>query len=320
MRTTIDARSLRQGPPPAVLRHSMRQRWGRAVMVWEAHGKRAFQFEDGALRIFKDGFYHLLEEVELADEEARRLAARLVRQHEREDTPEPQPLTAEPAVTEKEQQANAIDARVGWFLARYPGGFQGEKWQREQRGDPEQARKRHRDPVLALAAERLQPGLPPVELAQALAELAASTDLVGPSAASALADLDPAAQQSVGEGLAALLDDSATFAIRFERWLDRLALGAPTLARWSVATLPLALLHPQDHAFVRRTPMRREAMLRGLEVPTAPSAPTYELLRGMVRDIGARLAEADARPADLLDVADFVRVTMSPSAQRELMR
>ena len=50
-------------PPPGLrlFRHSKRPQWGIAALVWELNGKRGYQFSDGKLRVFKQGFYGLFE-------------------------------------------------------------------------------------------------------------------------------------------------------------------------------------------------------------------------------------------------------------------
>lgn len=320
MRSTLDTSNLDSGPAPVVLRHTMRQTWGRAVMVWEAPGKRAFQFEDGSLRIFKDGFYHLLEQVEMEEAEARRLAARLVRKADRDDAPEAATKAADQPAAPKVREANAVDARVAWFTNRYPGGFEGDKWLREQRSSDTSTRKRHRDIPINSARERLVAGADAVALATALGEIASATDLVSPKTGPQFLGLSDDGLQRLGEGLQQLLDREVAFPIRFERWLDRLMLVAPTLSSWAVATLPLALLEPEDHFFVRRTMTRREASLRGMIVPTAPSAPVYDQLLAMAVDLREQLVAAECPPADLIDVHDFIRITLSPAAQKELTR
>src|SRR5690606_26156746 len=44
-----------------VYQHTKRAQWGLAALVWERDGKRGYRFEDGSERVFREGFYHLLE-------------------------------------------------------------------------------------------------------------------------------------------------------------------------------------------------------------------------------------------------------------------
>ena len=43
--------------------HSKRSQWGMSILVYEGEGQRRYQFQDGQLRTFKDGYYQLLEPV-----------------------------------------------------------------------------------------------------------------------------------------------------------------------------------------------------------------------------------------------------------------
>ncbi len=317
MRPTLDPSTAGKGAPPPIVRHRNRAVWGRAVMVWEAFGKRAFQFEDGALRIFADGFYHLLEEVELPDAEANRLVARLARQADREEAPAAETTTSS-STPERKGGGPTIETRVAWFKNRYPDGFAGEAWKKELRGYDGGRRKRHRDPLIAAAQEGFTPDAEPLALAQVLGDIAASTDLVAPRTGDTLLALPEEGRQALGEGLIELFRGELAFGIRFERWLDRLQGTAPSIATWAVATLPMALLEPTEHFFVRRTMTRRESQLRGLRLPTAAGTPAYESMLYMANGLRDELIANDCPPADLLDVHDFIRITLSPVAAKSM--
>lgn len=301
----------------AILRHTKRSNWGRAVQVWESRSKRGYQFEDGALRVFKVGFYHLLETVDdISDEEAERLAERLHRQADRADAPTG--ATATPMPDRKERDALSVSERLGWFTERYEGGFQGVKWNKEVRGVGVKRKKRSRTPLLAEAKERLDPTLPPLELMRAFADVVDKSDLLGPQSRAYLTGMDDTTCEKLGEALAQLIDGDVNFRIRFERWLDRLQVVAPTQAVWAVATAPMALLHPDEHVFIRRTVSRREAALSGVVVPTAPSAPAYEQLLSIFQDLRKALQDEGAEPADMIDIYDFTRTSLSPAATKAI--
>ena len=55
------------GEETTFYRHRMRPKWGLAILAWDTGDKRGFQFEDGQVRIIKDGFYDLMIEVEPQD-------------------------------------------------------------------------------------------------------------------------------------------------------------------------------------------------------------------------------------------------------------
>lgn len=56
-----------------VYRHTRKREWGLGVQVGKLDDKRTFVFEDGQTRDIKDSFAHLLEEVELGEDERDRL-------------------------------------------------------------------------------------------------------------------------------------------------------------------------------------------------------------------------------------------------------
>ena len=45
-------------------RHTKRPEWGVAILAWERGGRRAYQFEDGRLRKFREGYYSLMKPVD----------------------------------------------------------------------------------------------------------------------------------------------------------------------------------------------------------------------------------------------------------------
>lgn len=301
----------------AILRHTKRTNWGRAVQVWESRSKRGYQFEDGALRVFKVGYYHLLETVDdLSDEEATRLAERLHRQADRADAPTG--ATATPLPDRKERESLSVAERLGWFNERYEDGFKGDTWNKEVRGAGMKRKKRSRTPLIEDAQARLDASLPPAELMRAFADVVDQSDLLGPQSRAYLTGMDDATAEQLGEALAQLIDGDVNFRIRFERWLDRLQVVAPTLAVWAVATAPLSLIKPTEHVFIRRTVSRREAALNGLVVPNAPSAPAYEQLLQISQDLFKALVEEGAEPTDLIDIYDFTRVSLSPAATKAI--
>ena len=120
-------------------------------------------------------------EVEVDEDEAKRLIARLFRKADREDGPAPEPKVGDMPASAKVKSANAIDARVAWFKERYPDGFEGEKWKKEIRSsdDPHQQappRSHHRH----AAREQLKAELSDLELGTAFAEICCDTDLLSP--------------------------------------------------------------------------------------------------------------------------------------------
>ena len=47
--------------------HQARPQWGLAILAWEGRDKRRYQFQDGKLRTFKQGYYEKLTPVTETD-------------------------------------------------------------------------------------------------------------------------------------------------------------------------------------------------------------------------------------------------------------
>ena len=44
-----------------LVRHTKKQEWGRALLLWRREEKRAYQFEDGSMRVFAERFCSMLQ-------------------------------------------------------------------------------------------------------------------------------------------------------------------------------------------------------------------------------------------------------------------
>src|SRR5690606_1096467 len=121
-----------------------RTEWGLAILAWERDGKRAYQFEDGKLRVFKAGYYELIHEVDRSMGEASAVVADLNRQLGRSENRRER----EKAGVEGKALLS-FDEQVEIFCHMYPGGFQDEAWLRDVRGQEVPRRlKRHRDQAI----------------------------------------------------------------------------------------------------------------------------------------------------------------------------
>lgn len=302
-------------PLPVVYRHSSKPEWGLAVVAWELDGRRGYQFEDGALRVFKDGYYHHLEEVDTPADRLDSLSSML-----RESTA---PRTgAPPASTAR---GVALDEQIDFFLLTYPDGFHGAAWRADHRIGKSSSRKRHRDPVIAAA--QLELAQPAVDAhldehrehqgLSALFDVIARTDLVPTRQVRPLTALRGDVARAVLRSVRELLWDTAEpLPRRFTRWVNALAVAVGNGPSWELATAPLALVHPLEHVCVRSARFQSQAawMAPNLRLAAPPTAATYERTLAMAQRIRQRLAERGAPAVDLLDVHDFVELTRAPKA------
>ena len=297
-------------------RHKKRPEWGVAILAWEKEKSRAYQFEDGKLRKFKEGYYGLMEEAKKVERSRDRVVSSL-----------------QDAVTAK-QGSSASDAltpvcsfqsQVALFKELFPKGFEDPKWIEEHRGTGTgRALKRHRDPLVRQAQETLDRDECETllaegqheELTAAVAEVLANTNLVPLSAAKALKGLEPDESKEFAEGVFEFLHGEGDFDDRFQDYLKLLQGVYGGRPSWRIATALPALVFPENQACVRPSVSLRHA------ATIAPSAPyskkarakSYRNFRRMAFAVRKRLQAKDLEPKDLLDVHDFVWLTLRNAA------
>lgn len=294
-------------PATRLFMHSKREQWGLAILLWERDGKRGYRFEDGSERTFKDGYYHLF---------VPRTPGELTEQQQAL-------LTVKPAASADEI---SLHHQLAFLESLYPGGFAGETWQIKRR-DPKKnkALKRHRDPVVRAAKAVLSKG----ELASLsvagehaavlarVVELLDSSDLVAKRYVNQLADAKPSA--ALTQALTAYLHGpEESEAAAFTGWIGALR-SAGVTPNWAVATALRAVVHPERHVAVRPTALRKQFGLLGTSVLPSkkPSAASYEHCRKTLQNLRTQLCDLGQAPKDMLDVYDFVWVTLRPAALKQ---
>lgn len=294
--------------------------WGRATVLDEKDGKLILVFEHGGRRVFVKSQVKGLKSVQLSDEEARTVEARLRGKH-------PQGGAAKkPAKAKAKAKAvrpllavfPSFDAQVRWFEAFFPGGFAGEKFVSEERGLPEaKGKKGYKTAAIKLAQEQLSPE----RLASNTAEetfavskkLLAFTNLVfpieGPVPFTSMKEEDRA---GFAAALGELLHGEGAHGPRFEKFANSIriwdAAGLGRKVTWPLATLLQALYAPAEHTFVKPTVFEQQALLLGLTADRhAPVTSTaYERLLEVARKTSERLVAAGHAPRDLMDVYSFI--------------
>lgn len=307
-------------------KHTVRPNWGLAVLAYEDGDKRAFQFEDGKLRVFKQGYFKYLQPVDTAVDHSARTLARLGSRTA---------ATAKTGSSVKKRDALPLDAQIMHFVDVYADGFAGAKWQKAKRGaDAKRRLKRHRDPAISEAQSflgresmtRLMQEGKHAEVLTGLVALLGGTNLVSKKKLEPMATVYEERAIPLVHALHALLhEEDGAMTLRFERWyteLERVCQGSPG---WSLTTAPLALTQPEHHVCVRPATFRRQAawMAPRLAKERAVTGRIYERWLSMTRGIGELLTRADLRVRDNLDIYDFMVDTLSPKNMeraRELYR
>lgn len=304
-----------------LFQHIKRPDWGLATRVWRVDDKRAYQFQDGRLRIFKARFDALLRPVDRPVDERDRVLAELGKASDRRD-----------AAKRIAGQHAPIDPRdqIAYFSTLFPKGFQGAKWARAHRGiDARKQLKRHRQPVIDAAGDLLTPerlrahvdGDLSLIIIDRLRTLAGSTDLVTKAAARGLERVDAVAGARIVGALADLLTDDREVATAFDVWVTALTRALGRTPSWELATSIPALARPDRFTAVKRSTFRRAAawLAPNLTIDAAPAGHVYRRVQDMISTLTRLLAEAGLRPRDRLDVFDFVQLTLCPKAVAQIV-
>lgn len=299
--------------------------WGLAILAWERGPRRAYQFEDGRLRVFKQGYYDLLEEVDTPADRAMRVIAELQRKLGNTAGADAGPRAA------RKQPDISFEQQLAVFGIKYPDGFTDPVWIAAHRGDLEGGRrlKRHRVPAIATAQELLAVAALDTALEEQRAseihagvvELLGSIDLVSKKQLEPLAALPAARHVTFVSRLRELLYGEDAYELRFERYVATLALVHAAGPSWQLATALPALVLPEQHICVRPATLRKQAewMAPRLTFIKTPNGPLCARFDEMALAVSHQLEEAGLEPADLMDVFDFMVETLRPSAKKLLV-
>ena len=294
----------------ALYQHKKRSEWGVAVFLWERDGKRAFRFADGETRVFKQGFYGLMIPAAVpADGSAEELRAKV----------------RAGGSGRKDVVVPTVGDQLVLLLKDYPKGFIGEAWTTAHRGGGRRL-KRHRDPAVAQARERL--GAAEVREAHAagdfapalaaLVDVLSNTDLVPSAHAKKLQEAKPTQQLSAT--IIRLADDPERMTVRELQAALVDAQGPAT--SWQVLTAPLALLAPTVHLCVHPGVFATQGtiVMPHFNAPKRASEAGYQRYLEVARMVEEELTALGHAPTDRLDLYDFVWATLRPAAREELER
>ena len=300
---------------PSLFAHKKRKDWGVGVLAWEANGKRGYLFDNGEERTMASGFFELMRRIENPSAEENAARGRLQR------------ILAARANAHASARLGATFAdQVEKFRETYPDGLQDAKWLIEVRGEGAGRRTpRHRDAMVREAKEQLSSaaldGLIGSQKYEQLWNLITSvlgrTDLVPAAQMKKPKSVTAEHQRGLAVAARELLYGEAPYERRFDAYLGALAgfFGEP--ARWEIATALSALVHPKEHVCVHPAIFRQQLKATGSRgsIPARPSSAAYARLLKVARFVGTQLVEQGEKPRDLLDVHDFIRIALKPSAK-----
>jgi hypothetical protein len=299
-------------------RHLKRAEWGLGILAWEQPTKRGYQFQDGVLRIIDQGYYDLLRKVNHPPEGATALVADLRSRAKLV-------VNREYQVTRAKEPGLSFAEQLQIFRVKFPHGFADEKWLSSIRGVGTSRRlKRHRQPAIdqlrgEISDEALQQALDhgrSAEVVDTIVTLISRTNLVKAKELGALRELSAEQHTRYVAALRELLFGDAPLEQRF----DGFAAAQGKRGTWQQVTAPAALVQPESGVCVHPTMFRRQARVLepALSVSAGPMGRVYVRLAAMVGRIGKLLVEASLPPADLMDIFDFMGITLLPSARKLL--
>jgi hypothetical protein len=299
---------------PPLFAHSTRKDWGVGVLAWEAGGKRGYLFEDGEERTMASGFHELMRRVEQPNPDQKAASLKLQR------------------VLAARASAHASVGGLGGptfpdQLARfhevYPEGLQDPKWVQDVRGEGvEQRAPRHRTALAQQAQTQLSAAaldaLIGAQKYEQVWELVVSvlshTDLVPSAQLKKPKSSTIEQQKDLAVATRELLYGKFPFEQRFDRFVTAVSAYTSEPARWEIATALSAVAYPNEHVCVHPTVFRLQLKATGSRGTAAarPTSAGYTRLLNVARIVAKKLNENGEAPRDLLDVHDFIRITMKP--------
>ncbi len=290
-------------------RHDKRPSWGLAVIMWERNGKRAYQFEDGEVRVIKEGFYNLLSPATAPGDGTGRSVVRMARRRAGGD----------------DATLPTVRHQMEYMRSQYPEGFDDPAWFKQHRGEGRRL-KRHRDPALADAARAWSMAALNAYLeagdwrgiVDSAVEVLKGTDLVTAAHVKKLAGAN--ATEALARSFVTLIHDhDAPRAI--ERFRDAVKAAGGPANSWNLMTAPRALANVDGDVCVRPSVMKIQAriLIPGFSPSATPNAKEYAEYLRAARALRDELEAGGLEPRDMLDVYDFIWLTLRPAVRDEVM-
>lgn len=300
---------------PALVRHTKRAQWGLAIVVRKLDDRAIVQFQDGRLRKFKEGYYHMLESVDRPYDVTMELVDALRSMLPDEDQKK----------REKRRRPIEIDEQVEYFGEKYDGGFVAEDYTTTHRGDGrKRPLKRHRDGLVAKAAEKLTRKALSGDLEVAwkgMVSVLKMSDLVAAKERKVFAGIDEDDRQDVVDAVRVLLYGKALLTQRFDACVSVMERAMGQTPSWPLMTFYPGVVHAKEEVVVAPDLYQRQArwMAPGLRCSDRPMGLLYERMRAMVQGVREALLKREFEPRDMLDVRDFMWLTLKPAARTRIL-
>jgi hypothetical protein len=316
----MDVSSESQSTDNNLYEHTACPQWGLAILAWERDDKRAFQFEDGKLRVFKADYFKLLKPVDRPMDEVAEIYTELSKKLGRKEAAKR---------LSQDKAPIPLDKQIEFFKAQFPDGLSGDAWTKKMRHrESGKALKRHRDPVIKMAAELLAIDAIKAKheagentaVVEDMVKVLDATDLVSKAQTKPLRDISDARANQVVAAFIDLMSGDNPLVRRFEAWATVLQRVAGKKPSWALCTTLPALLAPSEHTCVKSSTMAQQAawLAPSLTIGSQPSGRVYARVREMVSSLHSTLTEAGLGPRDYLDTYDFIDLTLKPTAVKKM--
>jgi hypothetical protein len=300
---------------PSLFAHTRRQDWGVGVLAWELGGKRGYLFEDGEERTLASGFYALMGRVEQPSPEQKAVSVRLHRM-----------LAARARARHlaTEAQGPTFYDQVARLHETYPAGLLDPKWVEEVRGEGVQSHSlRHRAALIREAREQLTAeGIDALIASQQygqvwelIVSVLSHSDLVPKVQLKQTKPSHYEQQRDLASAARELLYGKGPYEQRFDRFVAALTAHSGEPAHWESATALSAIVHPTEHVCVQPTAFRKQLKTicsSGKPPAAKPTGAEYIRVLAIARAVAKKLAEQGEATRDLLDVIDFMCLTLKP--------
>jgi hypothetical protein len=212
------------------------------------------------------------------------------------------------------------------FHEIYPEGLLDPKWVERIRGeDAEKRSPQHRAALVEEAEKQLSAkvldSLISSEHFEQVWDLITSvlgrTDLVPAAQLKKVKSAQREQQRELAVAARELLYGKLPYEPRFDRYVGALGAYSGEPARWEIATALSAAVHPAEQVCVHPAVLRQQLKAIGSPstVAARPTSAVYARLLAVARAISKKLTAQGEVPRDLLDVHDFMRVTLKAAAK-----
>lgn len=289
---------------PNIFSHTKRPAWGVGIVTGEGEGKRSYLFEDGEERTLGVAGISHMQKVDHPDRDQQETCAHLLS------------LLAkrEGRRSAEAPTRSAVDAQLGRFHRKYPGGFFGNEWRAAAKtAFAGQARGGVLSQIQTrFAADRVAELLEKQKFAELWEDAVQLLNASGLAAGDLQRARLPAEQRLLAEALAELLQGDQSYEHRFDRFIAAYVSLFKDSPSWQTTTALSALLVPVEHVYVEPAAFRKQLKL--LALPSSfgarPTGAAYARCLSAAKTLANMLATRGEVPRDLLDVHDFIRATV----------